>query len=117
MSDDFFKPEDFEFECSLSVLSDAHIIKKITRIANAKLRAHVESLPAVRGVIEHTEYRFDNCVDENRTPATHTARLWDVQPIKKSCAEHEPINGPLENDWHCARCGKKLKAKWEVSDE
>lgn len=67
---------------------------------------------------------------------THQAHLFDVREVEKAECEHEPVSvldervkactlssGKIgfsyfnEDRWECAKCGAKLKAKWEVAGE
>jgi hypothetical protein len=60
---------------------------------------------------------------QSKPTDTHQALLIGIEEIKPIACDHkivvisEGINGPLENVvWGCGKCGKKLKAKWEVAE-
>lgn len=106
-------------------------------IANAKLADYVlipkkdwESAPVVKGY--HDGNHIHYCNNTERTDLITTARLLDIQPIKKECVEHEPAiivetrklsfsadmhRLPLHTPIECVNCGVKLKAKWEAVKE
>jgi hypothetical protein len=49
---------------------------------------------------------------------THQALLIQIEPIASAVCDHEPIHCTdsvlHKSHIECARCGKKLKAKWET---
>lgn len=109
-----FKPEDFRhLECC-----DSFFPGEVATTANQLLDAHIATLPEVKN---QCGIWYSN-VDPVGT--THRARLWGVEEIKQKKCEHRPsytgistfisegTKGPsVEGD--CARCGKRLVAKWE----
>lgn len=121
---DFFKESDFwEYE-TYGNLSVARAVQA----SNNKLRAHVEGLPLVRlhnGTMnKDKDKNWETISNPIGYPmATHTARLWDIQPIEKKACEHNFRSTVVDdNDYSkvlyylCNSCGKKLKAKWEVAE-
>lgn len=105
-----FKPEDFDL-LTVPVSSDA-----IADRANTLLEKHVAGLPRWGGIDRGSGPIV--LTESVQLVDTHTARLWDIEPIKHECERHEPEirnNGMvnLDNNY-CRTCGVKLVARWEA---
>lgn len=109
---DFFKPEDF-------IGADLTINPEETsaRQANAKLSAALEAAPRVYAGISRTTW-----TDETWNSDKFTARLFNIEEIKKECEKHEPkyIESYTRNsderlfDTVCKHCGVELIAEWRA---
>lgn len=104
-----FKPEDF-------LLYDQELLtpKRIAIRAQGVFEQWLEKQPVV-----YFSEQFPHILNRNKPPLehydTHTARLVDIQEIKKEC-EHKRIahwNFDFKTEVTCLDCNKKLKAKWE----
>lgn len=113
---DLFKAEDFAFHGGT---------KEIVEIANARLREWAAGLKKVYAQKPDGVSELWSCTDRQRID-THVALLAFPQEIKKAECEHEARQGTYQIDekgvYHfshfleCAKCGAKLKAKWEAAE-
>lgn len=79
-------------------------------------RENIESAPVVQGWYPGTYPNGTWTSSEviHKT-STHTARLIDIQEIKKECVRHEPINYMTDykgDHYICKHCGVELIATW-----
>lgn len=126
---DFFKPEDFDDEAG----GYTPACSAIARLANAKLKAHIESLPLAYkerdlGVRFGGSAWRENPASfsgEASDHFTHTARLWGIEEMKPKECEHiailtgDEFIGMVSAKIICKKCRKVLKPSggWEVCDE
>lgn len=121
-----FTAEDFSFYVSCPANMRREITQQAADIANAKLSRLLG--PVVFGyedpkLHDHTDWATCEVSDDH----THRARLFDVRPIeaKMECKhtyakiiidEHvmQCRVAMTEVTGDCAKCGAKLRAKWEV---
>lgn len=115
----FFKPEDF--------VTCGRIYQDCADVANEKLNALIESAPLVQGWYPGTYPNGTWTSSEViHNTSTHTARLVDIQEIKKEC-KHEPMrtvsftmsvdqpgNEYYKHATKCQHCGVELIAEWKV---
>lgn len=47
---------------------------------------------------------------------THQALLIAIEPIEKACVHRGSPSRDENEVWYCSRCGKKLKANWQVCE-
>lgn len=120
-----FKPEDFNSAQWKHEAQDAARIANRVLSERGRFFTHeeIEAMPKVMGrICSDNEY---HCHTSPVLPSTFSARLLDIQPIKKECPGHEPTTAfttdqKLEHGGYfhaaCRHCGVKLKAKWEASE-
>lgn len=92
-------------------------IYEAASLAQAALDKHIESLPAVFVKYSRKQWWASQ---EPLLDDTHTAVLFNLEPIEKAECEHEELcqlsyTGKWSAVWGiCKTCGVKLKATWEV---
>lgn len=84
--------------------------------ANAKLREWLASAPVVYGNGTQFDISKEPSQLEIANGVTHSARLVDIQELKKEPCNHEPTfvyeTGAYTGT--CRYCGAKLKAEWRA---
>lgn len=71
-------------------------------------KTNIESAPVVYGPSSH----WQNWNTEKGHKDTHTARLIDIQEIKKECVKHEPEVNAF-NMFRCKHCKVELIAEFK----
>lgn len=125
MNEPFFKPEDFVGSWPFDD-SKRSLLLSMLDVCNNKLEKalgpemfglKIVDKPLGEGIV----WQFHSLPARQGKNYTHTARLFNVQEIKKEhiCKPSSPsrIGYTANYEWvtEC-ECGKKLKAKWEVAE-
>lgn len=110
-----FEPDYFEMQ--------KFSTKQIAAFAQTKFddwfKANIESAPLVHGFYDCRGAVFSET--KFNTHQTHTARLIDIQEIKRECVRHEPEHifiGPETGKWStkCKHCHVELIADWRARE-
>lgn len=126
MSDPIFRPDDFTGGVNHTLTIGNGIdgkyisLANVLTIANAKLERLLG--PVVRCYAHKLWY--DTTEQTTSDTDTHTARLFNVQPLAKVACEHEPKafwfgSGPKQfstnarGDIMCGKCGVELRPTWQ----
>ncbi len=115
-----FTPEMFLSRDEIKYGGDKHfeLGARFVRSAQAALDKHLEILPKVTGYV----YPGTDCfMDDVETQDTHTAVLFNLEPIVAKECEHKVRKNAVvffskhSETHHLGKvCGVKLKATWEV---
>lgn len=84
--------------------------------AQAALNEHLESLPGVEAVITNNGLWYAS--EAGALSKTHTAVLFNLEPIKTTECEHKSVSyNPVAPGFHCVclDCSAMLKPKWELA--
>lgn len=113
---EFFKPSDFE----LSNFERKSIKEQFCEQANAKLERDAVKVKGCRITKKGLEnWAFDSNYDDETT--THTAFLFNIQPIKECEHEKEPIKTYFITGefggFKCQDCNKQLEPTgWRIKE-
>ena len=80
-------------------------------------RENIESAPLVYGRHPAPQEYIGNWANRETDCDTHTARLIDIQEIKKECANHEPMSFEaytIDGKYICRHCSVELILEWRA---
>lgn len=117
-----FEPSDFATD---KLMDKCRYNEAIAYAAQKKFDAWLDKQPVVYGqknkydVFEWGQYNDEQLkIEGSGLTDTHSARLVDIQELKKESCAHQPNNIILWESGFpsvdCLKCGVKLKARWEA---